>query len=79
MYRKFIVEELTGNKMAFKCYPKHDTAIGENVVIIEKDELSITLETRKVLTELITIVNKFMSRNNICKVEIDEIEEVVEE
>lgn len=75
MYRKFEIKELTGKEMVFICYPSHATYIGEDVVSVEKDELNITLETRKVLTELITVVNKFMSRNSIDRVEVTELEE----
>ena len=75
MYRKFEIKELTNKEMVFKCYPSYNTFAGKDVIVVEKDELAITLETREVLNDLVTIVNTFMSRNNINKLEIVEVEE----
>ena len=75
MYRKFKIEDEGNGELIFECHLSHPTHVGKNVILTTKDDLSITLETRKILNELTTIVNKFMSQNTINKLEVVEIEE----
>ncbi len=73
MNRKFIIRDEGNGEMEFECHIDHPVHAGKNVIVTIKDELSITLETRKILNELITVVNNFMSRNTISQLEVTEI------
>ncbi len=75
MFRKFEISDSSDGKLVFECHGTHPTHVGENVIVTIRDDIAITLHTRKILNEFITIVNDFMSHNTIDKVEVVEIEE----
>jgi len=69
MYRTFKIEDESGDKYEFNIYPSQN-----NLIEIVNDEINMTLDTKKNLLEMISYVNRFMSGNTICKLDVDEEE-----
>lgn len=73
MYRKFKIEDEEGETIKFKVFPNL-AAPSTNLIQTDKYEIDLTLPTQQSLSELIVVVNKFMSGNTINKVEVTEVE-----
>lgn len=74
MYREFIVKDEEGKKIKLKVYPDLAEPYTDLIKPV-KYEIDLTLTAQKYLSEMIAIVNKFMSGNTINELEVKEIEE----
>lgn len=74
MYREFEIEDKAGKVIKLKVHPNL-AAPHTNLIVPAEYEIELTLPTQQALSELIVIVNKFMSGNTINKLEVIEVEE----
>jgi len=67
MYRKFEVKDQEGKKIILEVDPI------TNIVTTKEYTIDISMATRQILNELITVASRFMSGNTITELEIKEI------
>ena len=75
MYRKYTITDAAGEKIEFVCHPEYSVHKYKDFIQMSRDEIHITLATRRVMLELVGVANRFMGGNTINKVEIEEVEE----
>ena len=74
-YREFTITDEEDLQYIFKHYPEENPK-SDGLIVVEKDEIPSTLDARAALIAFIRKVTVYMSDNTICKVEIEEKEEV---
>ena len=65
--RLYTITDESGKKHEFKHYPNQD-----NKIVVDKDEISMSLHARRDLYNMLDAASRFMEDNTICKVEIEE-------
>ena len=68
MYRKITITDETNDEIVFNMYPDDN-----NRLEYQTHDIAITLDCQDALQHLLIYINKFMSGNNINKVEVEEI------
>ena len=74
MYRKYIIKDEEGKELSFNVFPH--LAEKENLIVPAKSEISMVIETKEALHQMLKLVNKFMDGNTINHLEVTEMEEV---
>ena len=69
MYRKITIDTLDAKKIELKMYPEEN-----HKIITIRHEIEMTFAMRKALTSFLSAMDILMDKNEICRVEIEEIE-----
>lgn len=75
MYRKFVITDEAGDITEFSIFPDLASP-NNNLIKYGKYNINMTLGNKEYLTAMIRAVNAFMGGNTICKLEVEEKEEV---
>ncbi len=78
MHRKYVITDATDKKIEFVVHPEYTVHKHKDFIIVDKDDIELTLACRKNMLEMVSVVNKFMSGNTINKLAVEEVEEVEE-
>lgn len=68
MYRKLVIKDLEGKKVALEIHPDQN-----DLIKTQKSEIHMTFKTHKNLSTFISAMTALMDGNTINKIEVEEI------